>query len=293
MLPVTRLAIIKLICDMKEVWVKQNNMINKTLLSARQFIKNIKMIALPFFLCLFFVPSKSFADTLHLAVASNFIAPIQYISKIFEEETGSKLTLSFGSSGKLFAQIKHGAPYDIFLSADLIKPKTLIDDQIAYPKSLAVYAKGQLALWTKASPPLSSLEEALLNAKRIAIANPKLAPYGKAAEESLRHLSLWNNLQHKLVRGENIGQTYQFVYSQNADVGFVALSQVQSQTLSHVQTEGEIIKIPNTLYSNINQAAVILTRTKKVTLAESFMAFLMRVDTQAQIAQFGYLAEQH
>jgi molybdate transport system substrate-binding protein len=277
-----------------EVWTEQKKMINKTLLSARQFIKNIKMIALPsFFLCLFFVPSKSFADTLHLAVASNFITPIQHLSKIFEEETGHKLTLSFGSSGKLFAQIKHGAPYDIFLSADLTKPKALIDDQIAYPKSLVIYAKGQLALWSKTSVPLSSLEEALLNAKRIAIANPKLAPYGKAAEESLRHLSLWDNLQHKLVRGENIGQTYQFVYSQNADVGFVALSQVQSQTLSHVQTEGKIIKIPNTLYSDINQAAIILNRTKKMALAKSFMTFLMRVDTQAQIAQFGYLTEQH
>jgi len=262
-------------------------MINKVFLIVKQFIKNIKIITL--FLCSlwsFVTPSQSLADTLHLAIASNFIAPIQHLSKVFEDETGHKLTLSFGSSGKLFAQIKHGAPYDIFLSADLIKPQTLIDDQLAKPKSLVIYAKGQLALWSKATVPLGSLEETLLNARRIAIANPKLAPYGKAAEESLRYLSLWDKVQHKLVRGENIGQTYQFVYSQNADIGFVALSQVQAN-----QTESQIIKIPNALYSNIDQAAVILTRTNKMTLAESFMTFLMRVDTQAQIAQFGYSSQ--
>jgi len=253
-------------------------MINKVFLIVKQFIKNIKIITL--FLCSlwsFVTPSQSLADTLHLAIASNFIAPIQHLSKVFEDETGP---------GKLFAQIKHGAPYDIFLSADLIKPQTLIDDQLAKPKSLVIYAKGQLALWSKATVPLGSLEETLLNAKRIAIANPKLAPYGKAAEESLRYLSLWDKVQHKLVRGENIGQTYQFVYSQNADIGFVALSQVQAN-----QTESQIIKIPNALYSNIDQAAVILTRTNKMTLAESFMTFLMRVDTQAQIAQFGYSSQ--
>ncbi|ETX10677.1 hypothetical protein MUS1_13920 [Marinomonas ushuaiensis DSM 15871] len=258
-----------------------------------QSIKNIKIIALfSSSLWLFALPSKSLADTLHLAVASNFIAPIQHLSKVFEKETGHTITLSFGSSGKLFAQIKHGAPYDIFLSADLIKPQTLIDDQVAKPESLVIYAKGQLALWSRTTKPLDSLEETLLSTKRIAIANPKLAPYGKAAEESLRHLSLWDKVQHKLVRGENIGQTYQFVYSKNADVGFVALSQVQSQVKEN-QTEGQIIKIPSSFYSDINQAAVALNRTDKAVLAESFMTFLMRVDTQAQIAQFGYITVQN
>lgn len=263
-------------------------MMNKTVLITKLSTNSVKIAVLFFSLYLLFTPIKSSADTLHLAIASNFIEPIRAISQAFEKKTGHKIILSFGSSGKLFAQIKQGAPYDIFFSADLIKPQILIKDQIAYPKSLVIYAKGQLVLWSRTKTPSVSLKKALLSAKRIAIANPKLAPYGKAAKESLHHLSLWNKVQYKLVHGENIGQTYQFVYSQNADFGFVALSQVLAS-----QTEGQIIKIPNALYNDINQAAVILTRTEKNALAESFMALLMRVDTQIQIAQFGYSTKQN
>lgn len=262
-------------------------MMNKTFSVARLFISNIKIIVLfVFFLCFSLMPIKLFADTLHLAVASNFIAPIQHLSKVFEQETGHKITLSFGSSGKLFAQIKHGAPFDIFLSADLLKPQNLIEEQFASSDSLTIYAKGQLVLWSRIPMPSNSLEETLLSAKRIAIANPRLAPYGKAAEESLRHLLLWDETQYQFVQGENIGQTYQFVYSQNASIGFVALSQIVSSPV-----QGYFKKIPNTLYQDINQAAVILNRTPKIALAESFMAFLMRVDTQRKIAQFGYLTQ--
>ncbi|MEP0071715.1 MAG: molybdate ABC transporter substrate-binding protein [Marinomonas sp.] len=229
------------------------------------------------------LPSQALSYSLHLAVASNFISPIKKLAQDFEQETGHSITLSFGSSGKLFAQIQNHAPYDIFLSADESKPQALITKQLAVAGSLTIYAKGQLVLWSQAPIPTNDLKETLLNARRIAMANPRLAPYGKAAEESLRNLNLWNTIQHKLVLGENIGQTYQFTYSKNADMGFVALSQVLSG-----DSKEYVLELPKSLYKDINQAAVILSRTQKPVLAASFMAFLMRADNQAKIVESGY-----
>jgi molybdate transport system substrate-binding protein len=262
-------------------------MTDKTLLVTQHIRMHAKQIVLSaLFFCILFSPSPSLADTLRLAVASNFISPIKQLAAKFEQETGHSLQLSFGSSGKFFAQIKNNAPYDIFLSADLTKPQTLIKEQLALPDSLIIYARGKLALWSINPIPEIVLKDAILRAKRIAIANPKLAPYGKAAEESLRNLSIWDDVKNKIVQGENIGQTYQFVYSQNAEIGFVALSQVLTG-----QKKGHFISVPNKLHGKINQAAVILTRTHHIELAKTFMAFIMRVDVQEEILQFGYSTE--
>ncbi|MDE8602016.1 molybdate ABC transporter substrate-binding protein [Marinomonas sp. RSW2] len=262
-------------------------MTDKTLLVAQHIQIYAKKIVLSvLFFCILFSPSPSLADTLRLAVASNFISPIKQLAAKFEQETGHSLQLSFGSSGKFFAQIKNNAPYDIFLSADLTKPQTLIKEQLALPDSLIIYARGKLALWSINPIPEIVLKDAILRAKRIAIANPKLAPYGKAAEESLRNLPIWDDVKNKIVQGENIGQTYQFVYSQNAEIGFVALSQVLTG-----QKKGHFISVPNKLHGKINQAAVILTRTHNIELANIFMAFIMRVDVQEEILQFGYSTE--
>lgn len=228
-------------------------------------------------------PFTLLAAELNVAVASNFIVPIKQLAKDFEAETGHTLQLSFGSSGKFFAQIKNNAPYDLFLSADLIKPHALIQEQLALPESLTIYANGKLVLWSVNPIEGHSLEDALLNANRIAIANPKLAPYGKAAEEVLSRLSAWNDTQRKLVQGESIGQTYQFVYSQNANLGFVALSQVQSGKI-----KGYTLAVPTSLYNPIHQGAVIVSRSQHIPAASEFMAFLMRPDTQAKIVAFGY-----
>jgi molybdate transport system substrate-binding protein len=262
-------------------------MTDKTLLVAQytqMYAKKIVLSAM--FFCILLSPSHSLADTLRLAVASNFISPIKQLATKFERETGHSLQLSFGSSGKFFAQIKNNAPYDIFLSADLPNPQILIKEQLALPDSLIIYAKGQLALWSINPLPEIPLKDAILRAKRIAIANPKLAPYGKAAKESLRNLSIWDDVKNKIVQGENIGQTYQFVYSQNAEIGFVALSQVFAG-----QKKGHFISVPNELHGKINQAAVILTRTHNTELAKTFMAFIMRADVQEEILQFGYSTE--
>ncbi|KZN12858.1 hypothetical protein OA79_14050 [Marinomonas sp. TW1] len=232
---------------------------------------------------LVYLPSTVKAQTLKLAVASNFINPIMSIAEDFNQETGHNLSVSFGSSGKLFAQIQHHAPYDVFLSADVQKPHTLVNKGLAQADSFAVYAKGKLALWAPTSFITEDMAEVLKMAKNIAIANPKLAPYGRAAQQSLQHLGIWPLVKHKLITGENIGQTYQFVRSGNVAYGFVALSQTLKDS-----TEGHIIAIPATFHEPILQAGVILSHSDKPTLARDFMAFLLRPDTQAKLQSFGY-----
>lgn len=225
----------------------------------------------------------AFAEPLRLAVASNFTSPIQKLAPIFEQETGHKIQLSFGSSGKFFAQIQHGAPFDVFLSADQAKPDKLIEKGLALESSQIIYAKGALALWSASLKSVEPIDKTLLEARKIAIANPKLAPYGKAAKETLTKLALWSKLKGKLVQGENIGQTYQFTYSKNADVGFVALSQVLAGDV-----KGHYWKVPNSYHSAIKQSAVVLSSSHQKEVANAFLAFLMRADIQQKIASFGY-----
>lgn len=234
-------------------------------------------------LILVYLPSTVKAQTLKLAVASNFINPIKVIAEDFRQETGQNLSLSFGSSGKLFAQIQHLAPYDVFLSADVQKPQILINKGLAKADSFAVYAKGKLALWAPSSLITGDITEALSMANKIAIANPKLAPYGKAAQQSLQHLGIWSLIEHKLITGENIGQTYQFVRSGNVAYGFVALSQTLKDS-----SLGHIVPIPETFHEPILQAGVILSHSDKLSLARDFMTFLLRADTQAKLQSFGY-----
>lgn len=235
------------------------------------------------FLMLAYLPSTAKAQTLKLAVASNFINPIKVIAEDFQQETGHNLSLSFGSSGKLFAQIQHLAPYDVFLSADVQKPRTLINKGLAQADSFAVYAKGKLALWAPSSSISDDMTETLKMANKIAIANPKLAPYGKAAQQALQHIGIWSLVEHKLITGENIGQTYQFVRSGNVAYGFVALSQTLKDN-----SKGHTVTIPDAFHEPILQAGVILSHSDKLSLARDFMAFLLRPDTQAKLRSFGY-----
>lgn len=223
------------------------------------------------------------AETLQVAVASNFTAPMKALAPLFEKETGDTLKLSFGSSGKFFAQIQHGAPFDVFLSADEKKPLALIDKGLATADSKVIYANGALALWSAQLPSVLPVKDVLSNASHIAIANPKLAPYGQAAKETLQQLGLWETTQSKLVQGENISQTYQFVYTQNAELGFVALSQVLAGDI-----KGTYWLVPAEDHQPIKQAAVFITASQHDALAKRFMAFLMRSDIQEKIATFGY-----
>ena len=227
---------------------------------------------------------QSFAAEIRIAVASNFSRPMQELAAKFEKEGGHKVTLAFGSSGKHYAQIRNGAPFDAFFAADRERPELLEREGLAISGSRCTYAVGRLVLWSPKADFVDAegkvLEQGGFN--HIAIANPKLAPYGAAAGEVLRQRGLWDSLQDKLVRGENIGQAYQFVHSGNAELGFVAYSQVIQPG---GDAAGSIWEIPQSLYAPIEQQAVLL---KDSAAAREFATFLKSDAARKIITEYGY-----
>lgn len=219
-----------------------------------------------------------------VAVASNFADSLAAIAREFESATGNRVTLSSGSTGKHYAQIRNGAPFDAFFAADGQRPQLLEQQGIAVPGSRFTYALGRLVLWSP-EPGYVDPEGAVLERgafRHLAIANPRLAPYGRAAQEVLQGLGLWERLGPRLVRGENIGQAYQFVRSGNAALGFVAWSQVQrpGQPL-----HGSAWKVPQVLYTPIEQQALLL---KDHPVARSFLAFVRSGAALKIIRDYGY-----
>jgi molybdate transport system substrate-binding protein len=228
--------------------------------------------------------TSSHAEEVTLAVASNFAAPIKQLAQLFEFQTGHKVVLVFGSSGKIFAQIHNGAPYDVFLSADVDKPETLEKQGKTVAGSRFTYALGSLVLWS-ADPDLTATLPSILETDKyhtLALANPDLAPYGAAAMEVLQNLHVDISDTPRIVKGENIQQTYQFVHSGNADIGFVALS----QTLA--EAGGASWIVPDNLYSPIRQDAVQLQRAKDNAAATELIDFLQSAKAQAVIVSAGY-----
>lgn len=224
--------------------------------------------------------SPSPEPEIRIAVASNFKAPAAEIVRKFGERTGSNATISLGSTGKLFAQISNGAPYDVFLAADSDGPAKIEKDVSAAAGSRFTYAIGKIVLWS-ADPDLVDSEGKVLGSDRfskLAIANPALAPYGKAAEETLRKKGLWEQIQDRLVRGESIGQAFQFVSTRSADMGFVAYSQT-------VGNGGSRWVVPQELYSPIEQQAVLL---KDRPDARAFLRYLESDEAKAIIRRYGY-----
>ena len=181
-----------------------------------------------FFWLLLLGLSVAHAETVQVAVAANFAAPLKALTRDFEIESGHKLLMSAGATGKLFAQIKSGAPFDVLLAADSASPARLIQDVQAVASSRFTYATGRLVLWSADAQGVDAQGEVLKTGhfKHLAIAAPKLAPYGAAAVQTLTALGLLGALTPRLVQGESIGQTYSFVATGNAELGFVALSQV-------------------------------------------------------------------
>ncbi|MBF0246494.1 MAG: molybdate ABC transporter substrate-binding protein [Alphaproteobacteria bacterium] len=227
----------------------------------------------------------AFAGEVRLAVASNFIEPVNALARRFQDETGHHVVVSTGSTGKLYAQITNGAPFDVFLAANEREPQRLEQDGLAAPGSRFTYALGRLALWCREADGPETAKRCLnINTTRLAIANPRLAPYGQAARQVLAALSLQDALQGRIVSGENISQTYQMVWSGNVPVGFVALSQVLGQD----ELMGAYWPVPPQLHAPIAQQAVLLSRAKGDAAAEAFMAFLQGPDADAVIRGFGY-----
>ena len=227
------------------------------------------------------------AGEISVAVAANFTQPMQKIAAEFERDSGHKITLSFGGSGKFYAQITHGAPFDVFLSADNEIPERLEKEGLAVAKSRFTYAIGKLVLWSATPGYVDAQGEVLLknDFKHLAHANPKTAPYGVAATKVLKQLGLAEKLAAKVVQGENIGQTYQFVSSGNAELGFVALSQVLKEGKL---TSGSAWMVPATLYSPIRQDAVILNQGRNNPAAAALMDYLKNSKSRAIIGSFGY-----
>lgn len=227
------------------------------------------------------------AADVQVAVAANFTAPMKLIAADFEKDTGHTAVLSFGATGKFYAQISNGAPFEVFLAADDETPKKLEQDGAAVPGSRFTYATGRLALWSARSGLVDAQGEVLRKGGfgKLAIAAPKLAPYGAAAVETMNKLGLGAALEPTLVIGESIGQAFSFVATGNAELGFVALSQVY---------EGGKIKsgsawiVPETLHGPIRQDAVLLTRGKDNPAATALLAFLKTDRAKAVIRSFGY-----
>ena len=230
--------------------------------------------------------SDVLAKELRIAVASNFLLPLKALSKNFKESTGHKVVVISGSTGKLYAQIKQGAPFDILLAADSIRPELLEKEGIGVPGSRFTYAVGRLVLWSKNSKlPLKNDLQVLnhKNFRYLAIANPKTAPYGKAAEQVLRKKGFWEKIQNRLVRGENISQTFQFVMTGNADIGFIALSQLRKN-----QGLGFSWIVPQEWHDPIQQQGILLKRAKTNKAARQFLNFIQSNRIQKQIESYGY-----
>ncbi|MDE0229554.1 MAG: molybdate ABC transporter substrate-binding protein [Spirochaetaceae bacterium] len=227
--------------------------------------------------------STLYGDEVRVAAAANFSAAAREIGELFADATGHKALLSFGSSGQLYAQITQGAPFDVFLAADRGYPRRAVQDGHAVTGSVFTYATGRLVLFSVDPGRVTgsaSLAEGTFT--RLAIANPELAPYGAAAVEVLEALGLADRLQPTLVRGNNVAQTYQFVITGNAELGFVALAQV----IGH--EHGSRWIVPRELHSPIAQDAGLLARASASEAAAAFLAFLRGPEAAAVLARYGY-----
>ncbi len=231
------------------------------------------------------------AEDVHVAVAANFSEVIDALKPIYKAKAGHELIISVGSTGKLYAQIVHGAPFEVLLAADQARPKKLVDEGHAVKGSRFTYALGQVVLWSAdpkriSDDPATTLRASDISA--IAIANPTLAPYGFAAKQALERMGLWSELSSKIATGENIGQTFSMVASGNAQVGFVA----KSYALSPRNKEpGSIWVVPKDYYDPIRQDAVLLKAGASNAAAKEFLTFLRGPEARAVIEKYGYAFE--
>jgi molybdate transport system substrate-binding protein len=229
--------------------------------------------------------SRASADEVFIAVAANFTDATRDIVAAFEKETGHTVKPSFASTGKLYAQITHGAPFQVFLAADSARPEKAEAEGYAVPGSRFTYALGQLVLWSSTPGRFDDGADFLRSGSfnHVAIANPKTAPYGLAAEQVMETLGVWKTLQPKLVTGDSIAQTFQFVATANADVGFVALSQLKAWS-----RPGSSWTVPQADYAPITQQAVLLKKGADSEAAKAFLAYLGGERATRIILDYGY-----
>ncbi len=247
----------------------------------------IRLIPVTFLLCSLTVVHA--AEAVSVAAAANLVYALDALNAEFKRaEPAVTVTTATGASGNLVSQIRNGAPYDVFLSADLDFPQALIKSGQADAKSLATFATGRLVLWTtRLGVELPSIVDAVRNpaVHKLAIANVESAPYGRAAKQALEKLGAWTEVQPKLVTGENITQTTQFVETGNADAGFVALSAVLAPQLNG---KGRWLEVPAGLYAPLAQGVVLTTRGAANPAAARYLAFLQGPTARKILGDFGY-----
>jgi molybdate transport system substrate-binding protein len=234
---------------------------------------------------------KAAAAEALVAVAANFTDVVNALKQKFVATSGHQLTITTGSTGKLYAQITNGAPYDILLAADERRPMLLEKSSFGVPESRFTYAVGRLALWSADAALIGQDGAATLRTGRfrhLAIANPKLAPYGAAAKQALEALGVWGAVQGRIVQGENIGQVFSMVSTGNAELGFVALSYVVNPRNPR---KGSRWDVPADLYRPIRQDAVLLAHGRDNAAAKGFLTYLRTAETRRLIATFGYGAD--
>ena len=238
-----------------------------------------------------FLPLLASAERLSVAVAANFLGTLEQLKPGFEAASGHQLEISWGSTGKLYLQITQGAPYQLFLAADSVRPQRLVDAGLAVASSRVTYAVGCLALYSRYSTALAAEGEQWLRGSEkgyLAISNPALAPYGIAARQTLQGLGLWSAYQGRLVLGENVNQTFRYVVSSAAEAGLVARSQVQTAV---AEWGGSYWLVPARLYSPIEQQLVVLSSAQQSPAAQAFVEWLQGAAAQAIILDHGYSLE--
>ena len=230
--------------------------------------------------------TPALAEHVLVAVAANFVPPFREVAIEFEKAKGHNVQVVSGSSGNFYAQIKNGAPFDVFFSADNERPKLLEDEGLGLKGSRFTYAIGRLVLWSR-DPDLVKGEDTLRSEKfkHLAMANPKTAPYGVAAMQTMQKLGTWDSVQSRIVLGENLGQTMGFIESGNAELGFLALSQVLDPK---IKGKGGRWDVPVHLHEPIQQDVVLLMKGKENPGAKALMEFMRGPDAMAIIERYGY-----
>jgi len=245
---------------------------------------SLRGLAAVFLSCL--INTTLHAAEINAAVAANFAKPMERIVTLFQKESGHTVKISAAASGKLYTQIKGGAPYDIFLSADEALPKRLQQEGLAVSDSRFVYAEGRLILWS-AQPNLVDSKGVVLNNgtfEKLAIPNPLYSPYGVAVRETLTKLTMWNAMQRKIKKGEDALQTYQLAANESAELAFIPLSQVMRDGKV---TAGSWWLVPAELHNPIKQSAVLLSASKEPAAAKAFLTFLKSEKARAVLRGFG------
>jgi molybdate transport system substrate-binding protein len=252
-------------------------------------MKRSKPIVLTSLLGIALFATQGEAEEVKIAVAANFTDATREIAPLFEKATGHTARISYGSTGKLYAQIEHGAPFELFLAADTKRPIRAEREGLAVAGSRFVYAKGKLVLWS-VKPDLFKNGEAFLKSDafdHLALANPKTAPYGLAAEQVMQHIGAFDKLIPRLVKGDSISQTFQFVATGNAEAGFVALAQIKGWE----GEAGTLWAIPEDYYAPIEQAAVLLKKGESNPAATAYLDFLKSTAAREVIERYGYGVE--